>query len=400
MNWANRLRVAALRIASAIYGVAAFTDRSLTRRTAPGRGRLACAVVSVGGLTVGGAGKTPVAARLALGLHARGWRVVLASRGYKGRSRQMVTLVSDGSRLHSSVRLAGDESFVLAAHAPGVPVLVGRDRRLVGHHAVSTFDAEILVLDDGFQHHRLARDLDIVCVDGVSGFGNQRLLPAGPLRESPRVLAHADWLCVVDGAAFGSESSGDALPGDVIARGFSKSKLKPKPKSNSESKPKAPARRSQRRSDNNASDKSPTSIEAREDASPEIIRARRRPVQLIALDRVETLTLESLRNRSVGLISGVARPGALRRSVEALGAEVVTERRFRDHHAYTESDLVDLDPQGLLWVTTEKDALKILPKWLGSTRLWVLEIEVEFDEEQKVLDRIEQQLRLAGRLNR
>ena len=66
-----------------------------------------------------------------------------------------------------------DESFVLAAHTPGVPVLVGRDRRVVGHHAVSVFDAQIVVLDDGFQHHRLARDLDIVCIDGPGGFGNR-----------------------------------------------------------------------------------------------------------------------------------------------------------------------------------------------------------------------------------
>ncbi|HIF95281.1 MAG TPA: tetraacyldisaccharide 4'-kinase [Myxococcales bacterium] len=358
----SQLRVAALRIASAFYAVVAFADRNINGWTAPGRGRLACAVVSVGGLTVGGAGKTPVAARLALGLRARGWRVVLASRGYKGRSRRMVTLVSDGSRLHSSVRLAGDESFILAAHAPGVPVLVGRDRRLVGHHAVSAFDAEILILDDGFQHHRLARDLDIVCIDGVSGFGNQRLLPAGPLRERPCALARADWLCVVDGGAIGSLISGDVLSGDLIAQNFSN--------------------------------------ESRKDPRPEIIRAHRRPVKLIALDRVETLPLEWLRNRSVGLISGVARPGSLRRTVETLGAKVVAERRFRDHHAYTESDLSDLDPEGLVWLTTEKDALKILPKWLGSPRLWVLEIEVEFNEEQKVLDRVEQELRIAGRLCR
>jgi tetraacyldisaccharide-1-P 4'-kinase len=293
----------------------------------------------------------------------------------------MVTLVSDGNRLHSSVALAGDESFVLAAHAPGVPVLVGRDRRLVGHHAVSTYDAEILVLDDGFQHHRLARDLDIVCIDGVSGFGNQQLLPAGPLREHPRALDHADWLCVVDGSPRESAMTDEDLAGDVIARDFLLAKTK-----------------KYRHSRVRAAKQSTGADPSRSDLRAEIIRARRCPMRLIALDRTETLPLESLRHRRVGLVSGVARPGSLRRTVEALGAEIVAERRFRDHHAYTERDLAELDPAGPLWLTTEKDALKILPAWLGSVKLWVLEIEVEFDEESKLIDRVEQHLRLAGRL--
>jgi len=141
---------AALRIAAFFYGLGARFHRAFMRWRAPGRGRLSCAVVSVGGLSVGGAGKTPLAARIASDLHQRGWRVVLASRGYKGRAKEAVTVVSDGAYIHSKVALSGDEAFVLTAHAPGVPVLVGRDRRIVGHHAVSAFDAQILVLDDAF----------------------------------------------------------------------------------------------------------------------------------------------------------------------------------------------------------------------------------------------------------
>ena len=346
---------ASLKLASVFYGAGAWAHRSFMRRTAAGRGQLACAVVSVGGLTVGGAGKTPVAARLAMLLHARGWRVVLASRGYKGRSRKWVTVVSDGSHIHSSVEHAGDESFVLVAHAPGVPVLVGRDRRVVGHHAVSAFDAEILVLDDGFQHHRLARDLDIVCVDGIAGFGNQRLLPAGPLRESRRVLRYADWLCVVDGAAGQSPKSDESFPGDEVARTFS-------------------------------------------GGEGEIICATRRPIGLVSLDRSRTRSVESLRDRRVGLLCGVARPTSVQRTLESLGAHVAAERRFPDHHEFTPSDCADLDHSSLLWVTTEKDALKILPKWLDDETLWVLQIEVGFEEEQEMIDRLEERLRQAGRL--
>lgn len=325
------------------------------RRTSAGRGRLACAVVSVGGLTVGGAGKTPFAARLALGLHRRGWRVVLASRGYKGRGRLPVSVVSDGWYIHSSVAHSGDESFVLAAHSPGVPVLVGRDRRVVGHHAVSTFDAQIVILDDGFQHHRLARDLDIVCIDGPGGFGNRRLLPAGPLRESISTLRHADWLCVIDGRSGGPASTGEAPREAEIISSF-------------------------------------------ESSGCDVVWASRSPVELVSLDQSGKLSLDSLRGRRIGLLSGVARPASVRRTLETLGARVVAERRFLDHHEYTAKDCSDLDHSALMWITTEKDAFKILPEWLGDDTLWVLRIEIEIDEEDAVLDRLEAWLQAAGRL--
>jgi len=356
MSVARALSVAALRAASIFYGAGARSHRSFMRWTSAGRGRLACAVVSVGGLTVGGAGKTPFAARLALGLHGRGWRVVLASRGYKGHARSPVSVVSDGSYILSNVAHSGDESFILAAHAPGVPVLVGRDRRVVGHHAVSAFDAQIVVLDDGFQHHRLARDLDILCIDGPGGFGNQRLLPAGPLREPISVLRHADWLCVVDGRLAGTETSGESSRAAQL-------------------------------------------LELLESIDRPVIRASRIPVELVSLGQKSVkLALESLCGRRVGLLSGVARPASVRRTLEALGAHVVEERRFRDHHEYSPKDCRGLDHSRLIWITTEKDALKILPEWLGENTLWVLRIEIEIDEEETVLDRLEARLQSSGRL--
>jgi tetraacyldisaccharide 4'-kinase len=257
--------------------------------------------------------------------------------------------------LHSTIADSGEESLVLAAHAPGVPVLVGRDRRVVGHHAISAFDAEILILDDGFQHHRLARDLDIVCIDGVSGFGNQRLLPAGPLRESPRALRYADWFCVVDGALGRESGSLGGRSGEEIAIAFAKDRQ-------------------------------------------EIVRATRRPTRLISLCREKVMTLESLCDRRVGILSGVARPGSVRRTIEALGAHVEGERRFGDHHEYVRKDCSGLDHSSMLWLTTEKDALKILPDWLGEETLWVLEIEVVFEEEERMLDSLEERLRSVGRL--
>lgn len=352
---AQALSTGTLRIASLFYGAGARLHRALMRWTSARRGRLACAVVSVGALTVGGAGKTPFAARLALALKRRGWRVVLASRGYKGRSRLPVSVVSDGRHIRSSASHSGDESFVLAAHAPGVPVLVGRDRRVVGHHAVSAFDAQIVVLDDGFQHHRLARDIDIVCIDAPGGFGNRRLLPAGPLREPVSTLRRADWLCFVDG-------------------------------------------RANRESSTAQTEREAEILMSLDISGKEILQARRCPVELVSLDQSKKTPLASLRGRRVGLLSGVARPASVRGTLETLGAHVVAERRFRDHHAYTRKDCSDLDGSDLMWITTEKDGLKILPEWLGDNTLWVLRIEVEIEGEDAVLDRLEARLRARGRL--
>ena len=338
--------------ASWVYGLAARLHRLFMRWTSGTRPRPACAIVSVGAMTVGGAGKTPLAARLASGLRDRGWRVVLASRGYKGKAREPVTLVSDGSHVHAYASEAGDESLVLAAHAPGVPVLVGRDRNVVGHEAVSRFGAEILLLDDGFQHHRLVRDLDIVSLDGRSGLGNGRVLPAGPLREPSSSLRHADWICLVDG-----DGAGGAPPG--AARWLAKL----------------------------------------ERAKRFVFRARRRPSALFSLDGQERRPLGDLAGRRVGLISGIARPGSFRRSVESLGAIVVRERHFRDHHAYAPRDLRGLDPDVELWLTTEKDAIKILPSWAPEASIWVLQIELEIEDEAAVLAAIETALQASGRLS-
>lgn len=327
-----------LALASVLYGVGARVHGASARRMRAAGGRPACAVLSVGGLTVGGAGKTPVAARLALGLHRRGRRVVLASRGYKGSPRGRVTVVSDGRHVLSSVETSGDESLVLAAHAPGVPVLTGVDRRVVGHHAVSAYDAEILVLDDGFQHHRLERDLDIVCVDGIAGFGNGRVLPWGPLREPLSALGRADWLCVVDG---GPEERETERIAEFASRGG------------------------------------------------RVIRARRRPAFLSDLEGRAREPASMLAGESVGMLAGVARPASLRRSLEALGAEVVAEKIFRDHHDYRREDVAGLDAAVSRWVTTEKDALKILPAWIGDAQVSVLGIEVALEDEEGVLASIE-----------
>ena len=101
---------------------------------------------------------------------------------------------------------------------------------------------------------------------------------------------------------------------------------------------------------------------------------------------------DSLAGRSVGLLAGVGRPGSVRKSLEQLGAKVVAERLFPDHHAYRKADFETLDPKVPEWITTEKDALKILPEWIGTAKVSILRIEVEFEKEHEALDSIESAL--------
>ncbi len=324
-----------------VYAAAAAWHRRLYRSGLRAARQLSGQVLSVGNLTVGGTGKTPTAAWIAAGLQRRGRRVAIASRGYGGRPEEGVLVVSDGRRLHSRVERAGDEALLLAAHAPGVPVLVGRDRSLVGMRALSAFGADVLVLDDGFQHHRLARDLDVLTVDGALGFGNRRVLPRGPLREPLSALREAHAVAVVDGPLAPEDE-------ELLVRW------------------------------------TPGAYR---------VRARRRPIGLRPIDGGPLRPTERLAGAKVGLLAGLARPAGLRHTVESLGATIVAQRDFADHHRYRARDVATLSPAVDLWVTTEKDALKILPHWLGATELQVLVVELEVEEPQRVLDWIETALR-------
>lgn len=308
--------------------------------------RLSCAVVSVGGLTAGGSGKTPLAAFVARSLRARGHRVVLASRGYGRRSREAVVVVSDGRQVHSTPALAGDEPLLLAAHAPDVPVLVARDRGLAGLRAIATFGADVLVLDDGFQHHRLERDVDLVALDAGVGLGNLRVLPRGPLREPRSVLRFADAIAVVDGPLPERE---EALVRNLAPDAFR-------------------------------------------------LAVCRRASGWRKLSGGTLAPAQQLAGLRVGLLAGIARPASLRRSVEALGAIVVAERFFGDHHAWRPRDVARLDPTVPVWITTEKDAVKLVASWTRGVDVRVLASELVAEDPGRFASWLEQRLRAARRL--
>lgn len=330
----RRLVLAPLVVAEWLYRLGAWLHRGVYRWGLRKPARLPVQVVGIGNLSVGGSAKTPFAAWLARELAARGHKVAVLSRGVRGSAGREVNVVSDGERVLASPAEVGDEPVWLAGAVPGVPVLAGRNRKALGLRAMALFGSELLLLDDGFQHHRLHRDLDLVCLDARFGLGNGHVLPRGPLREPISALRFADalvWTRVPeDGAVRDDPRLPRALPRFRVC------------------------------------------VRTRQ------LRGARGAVG----------PLESLAAARVGLLSAIARPDRLRADVEALGATVVRTETFPDHHQYTRAEVAALDP-ALRWLTTAKDAVKIPPDWLAGAQLEVLEEEVESPDRAALLDWLE-----------
>ena len=337
----RRLALAPLAAVECLYRAGAGLHRAAYAHGWRRRVRLPCRVVSIGNLSVGGSGKTPLVGWLARELHARGWKVAILSRGVGGSRSQPVNVVSDGRRVLLSPAEVGDEPVLLAGRTPGVPVLAGRNRAALGLRAASAFGVELCLLDDGFQHHRLARDLDLVCVDDAAGLGNAHVLPRGPLRESPRVLGRADALLWTRCSAAESPR-GSWIPGGL----------------------------------------------------PQF-RVRIVPQRLRRLRGGQRRGLDWLAGRRVGALAAIARPERFVHGLEQLGAQVSAVRLLPDHHVYRRRQIESLDPS-LAWLTTAKDAVKIPADWAGETELWVLEEEVLPDQAPALLDFVAHRLDAAG----
>lgn len=155
-------------------------------------------VVSVGNLTTGGVGKTPVVAQIAQYYVEKGEKVAIVSRGYGGKlSNKNINIISDGSNIFVDANLAGDEPFWLGVNVKEAIVITSKNRYKGAKYAVEELGATKIILDDGFQHRKLHRDLDIVLIDSEMGFGNENLLPAGPLREGLEAFNRIDKLIIV-----------------------------------------------------------------------------------------------------------------------------------------------------------------------------------------------------------
>lgn len=341
----ERILWSPLSLFAGMFRVAGSANRGRYTRGWKAQRRVDARVISVGSLLVGGSGKTPLASWLAETLHRRGHKVALLSRGYGGKPGQVVTVVSDGRALYAGPKDAGDEPVMLAGQAVGVPVIVSKDRGLAALRAISTTGAELLVLDDGFQHHRLHRDLDLLTFDGQFGVGNGRMLPRGPLREPMSALERADAIIEIDGAL-------DSEVDELIER---------------------------------------------QAAGVPRFRGQRVPVSLATLRGDVRVSPTTLNGMKVGMISGIARPDSFRRTLEALGAQVVATRIFPDHHRYRPHDFRELEEDVSVWITSEKDAGKIMPHWVGTADVRVLGVRLVVDEGDALIGWLEGELGLAQR---
>ena len=195
---AKGILVKVLDACSRVYGLGSGLKNYLYDKNILKPKKVDAYVISVGNMTTGGVGKTPVVLEIARYLSKKGQKVAIVSRGYGGKlNNKNVNVISDGESVFYTAAMAGDEPFWLAQKASGVCVLTCRNRYLAAKYAVDNFGVTTIILDDGFQHRKLHRDLDIVLMDSTMGLGNEKLLPAGPLREGAEALDRIDKLLVV-----------------------------------------------------------------------------------------------------------------------------------------------------------------------------------------------------------
>ena len=187
-----------LEFASIFYGLGSGLKNKLYDKNIIKPKKVDAFVISIGNITTGGVGKTPIVAQIANYLTSNGEKVAIISRGYGGKlSNNNINVISDGKNIFYNAKLAGDEPFWLAQNAGKTIVITTKNRYKGAKYAVENFGARKIILDDGFQHRKLHRDLDIVLMDSKMGFGNEKLLPAGPLREGMEAFSRIDKLVVV-----------------------------------------------------------------------------------------------------------------------------------------------------------------------------------------------------------
>ena len=312
------------------------------------RCRLPVPVIAIGNLSSGGTGKTPMAALVARQLAHSGQRVVLLSRGYGGQATGP-RIVSDDVQILLGPSEAGDEPTLLARLLPGIPVIVGKDRRQSGRVAVERFHPDVIVLDDALQFWQLHRDLDIVLLDARRPFDNGWLLPRGLLREPPSHLRRAGIVVL---------TRADRV--DLATLAATKAQVN------------------------------------RLSPQAAVFTATHAPIAWVRAGEETTLPREALAERDVAAFSGIADCGAFVASVEGLGARVIDLHDFGDHHVYTSDDLEAISRvHADAAVTTEKDMVKVAGLWptADALPLYALRIGMKIDDLPGFLERIQRVLR-------
>ena len=320
-----------------------YRKRILRERT------LGCLVISIGNLTVGGTGKTPVVEKFARALQSGGRRVAILSRGYKSvpkptkktwidrlfsKNVDPPRIVSDGQFVLLDSVTAGDEPHMLARNLKDVIVLVDKDRVKSGRYAIDNWKVDTLLLDDGLQYLHLKHRLDIVLVDRQQPFGNEFLLPRGTLREPPRNLRRASYIFI-------TKNTGE--PNNKLIERI-----------------------------------------RRYNRTAEIIECAHRPLYLQNIYTGERLGLERLRGAFIGSICAIAAPESFEGALKKLGANVNLGLRFIDHHYYTDAELRGFMNRCIrrdlaMIITTEKDAVRMPELPIAEVKVPIYFMRVEID---------------------
>jgi tetraacyldisaccharide 4'-kinase len=278
--------------------------------------RLPQPTICIGNITVGGTGKTPLVIRLATDLLAQGLRPAVLLRGYKReKSSREPVLVRDAKEIRATVAEAGDEAMELAFRLPGACVGVGADRYAVGNFLLENNPIDCFILDDGFQHHRLARDINIVTVDVTDPWGGGRLLPAGLLREPPEALRRADAVVLTRTGAVGPDRL-SVLRAEV-------------------------------------------SMHMRRSSG--LLDSLHEPRQLISLQKRKNLPPSELKGKRVLAVSAIGNPKAFENTLTQLGAQVVGTLRLTDHSGSPQQvkEWIAGNRRHAEWILmTEKDAMR------------------------------------------
>ena len=301
---------------------------------------LPCPVISVGNLTVGGTGKTPMVMAMAKGLMERGIHIAILSRGYKGK-RTSGSLVSNGQNLLLSSEESGDEPFLMAQHLKGIPILIGKDRFKNGKMALQQFNIHGFLLDDGYQHLCLYRDLNILLIDSQIGFGDDQLLPRGILREPLSHLRRAHLFILTKAEQ----------PEACLSLETKLHQIQP---------------------------------------STQTFHSHYEPLCLISPGGKDE-DLHFLQGKKVLALSGIGNPKYFSYLLRKCKLEVTKEVIFPDHHPYTDQDLVVIQKEAeeVDWiVTTEKDMVKLNQFRIDRLPIRALRIQVKIWEEEEFYKKV------------
>lgn len=307
--------------------------------------RLNCPVLCIGNITTGGTGKTPTVQTIARLLLQHGLKVSILLRGYGGTNEYGCAVVSDGSTILLTQQEAGDEAYLLAKTLPGASVIVGKDRIKTGNLAIERFQPDLILMDDGFQHWRVHRDLDIVLLNAMEPFSNGYTVPAGLLREPKEHIARAGVVLLTNALRISDEEM-TVLNNDLqrLASGVP------------------------------------------------IFTANLQPNHLIHLETMETLPIAWLNGRKIGAFSGLGNPASFEATLQEAGAITVASFRFRDHRSLTLEELSKIVQECQAHpieaiVTTEKDAVK-LPPLQTALPIFALQVEMRIDNVETLIQKI------------